>query len=161
MLTNAVSTLYADKFDAFLYHDRAAFMADIQNVYNEMISTGKLPNQKEVDEITNKKVYGRFRSIDIYHTIQNHFPNIYGLGLEGLAVSEGEERIANLKQLKAFLSIFEQIMANYLSQLNATNEIFSNKILDLDAKTYYSKSLHKITGLKEVLTFFNTINNSE
>jgi len=35
MLTNAVSTLYADKFDAFLYHDRAAFMADIQNVYNE------------------------------------------------------------------------------------------------------------------------------
>lgn len=131
-----------------------------ENVYNEMISTGKLPNQKEVDEITNKKVYGRFRSIDIYHTIQNHFPNIYGLGLEGLAVSEGEERIANLKQLKAFLSIFEQIMANYLSQLNATNEIFSNKILDLDAKTYYSQSLHKITGLKEVLTFFNTVNNA-
>jgi hypothetical protein len=129
-----------------------------ENVYYEMINPGRIPNEKEIDEITNKKKYGRFRSLEIYHTIQNHFPNIYGLGLEGLAVSEGEERVANLKQLKAFLSIFEQIMANYLSQLNATNEIFSNKILDLDAKTYYSQSIHKITGLKEVLTFFNNVN---
>jgi hypothetical protein len=35
MLTNTVSTLYVDKFNAFLYHDRAAFMADIQNIRNE------------------------------------------------------------------------------------------------------------------------------
>lgn len=35
MLTNTVSTLYADKFNVFVYHDRAAFMADVQNIGKE------------------------------------------------------------------------------------------------------------------------------
>jgi len=131
-----------------------------ENVYQEMISASRLPNEREIEEITNKNLKGRHRSIDVYHTIQNHFPVIYGLGLEGIAKSEGEERLANLKQLKAFLSFFEQMMANYLSQLNATSQIFSNKINIEEAKTYYSQSIHNITGLKEVLTFFNDINNA-
>lgn len=35
MLTTNVSTLFADKFNAFVYHDRAAFMADIEFQRNE------------------------------------------------------------------------------------------------------------------------------
>lgn len=130
-----------------------------ENVYYEMIAASRLPNEREIEEITNKNLKGRYRSIDVYHTIQNHFPVIYGLGLEGLAKSEGVERVASLKQLKAFLSFFEQMMANYLSQLNATSQIFSNKINIEEAKTYYAQSIHNITGLKEILTFFNDINN--
>ena len=131
-----------------------------ENLFNEMISASRLPNEKEIDEITNKNIQGINRSIDVYHTIQNYFPVIYGLGLEGVSASEGDQRIASLKQLKAFLSIFEQIMANYLSQLNATNQLFSNTLNEDKASTYFSQSIHQITGLKEILVFFNNINNS-
>jgi len=35
MFTNAVSTMFSDTFNAYIYHDRAAFMADIQKTRNE------------------------------------------------------------------------------------------------------------------------------
>lgn len=35
MLTNSISTMFSDTFNAYLYHDRAAFMADIQKTRNE------------------------------------------------------------------------------------------------------------------------------
>lgn len=130
------------------------------NLFKEMISAARLPNEKEIDEITNKYLKGKNRSIDTYHTIQNYFPIIYGLGLEGVSASEGEERIANLKQLKAFLSIFEQIMANYLCQLNSTSQLFSNTLKEDQANTHFYQSIHQITGLKEILSFFNNIKDS-
>jgi len=129
------------------------------NLYREMISPSKLSNVAEVAEITNKNLHGYYRSIDVYHTIQNHFPVIYGLGMEGLSSSEGDQRLAQLKQLKAFLLVFEQMMANYLSQLSATNKLFSNKIIQEDNQTYFSQAILNITGVKEILTFFNAKDN--
>ena len=127
------------------------------SLYREMISPSRPSNEAELSEITNKNLHGKYRSIDVYHTIQNHFPVIYGLGVEGLAASEGEQRVAQLKQLKAYLLGFEQIMANYLSQLNATSQLFSNKIDENNAQTYFSQAILNATGAKEILTFFNAI----
>jgi len=131
------------------------------SLFNELISSNKVLKNNEIAEITNKNTYGNYRSIETYHTIQNHFPIIYGLGLEGISSSEGEPRIAYLRQLKAFLALFEQIMANYVSQLNATNYLFSNKLFGPHAKTYFSQPIHQITGLKDILIFFNDINKDE
>jgi len=97
----------------------------------------------------------------MYYSIQNYFPIIYGLGVEGVSKNEGPIREANLKQLKAFILVFEQIMANYLSQLNATKQLFSNIINSENDKTYFSQKLSGITGLKEVLVFFNSIDTNQ
>lgn len=35
MLTNSISTMFSDTFNAYLYHDRAAFMADLQKTRDE------------------------------------------------------------------------------------------------------------------------------
>jgi hypothetical protein len=129
------------------------------NLFNELMSSNIQINHNELNEITNKNINGRYRNLNIYHTIQNHFPNIYGLGLEGISNSESDARKANLKQLKAFLTVFEQIMANYLSQLNATTALFSNNLIGENSKTFFSQSIHEITGLKEILSFFNDIKN--
>lgn len=131
------------------------------NLYREMISPSRLSNETEFAEITNKNLHGKYRSIDVYHTIQNYFPVIYGLGIEGIAASEGEQRLAQLKQLKAFLLGFEQIMANYLSQLSATSQLFSNKIDPNKTQTYFSQAILNITGVKDVLTFYNVYHNDE
>jgi len=130
------------------------------NLYKEKMYPNKLPNENEISEITNKNITGSYRHTNIYHTIQNYFPIIYGLGLEGVSSSEGNDRVAYLKQLKAFLSVFEQIMANYLSQLNSLGSLFSNKVIGENTKTYFSQSIHKITGLEDIFIFFNSIDKS-
>ncbi|MES1160240.1 MAG: hypothetical protein ABUM51_05770, partial [Bacteroidota bacterium] len=52
--------------------------------------------------------------IEKYYSIQDHFPLIYGIGAEGLPYSDPARR-AKALQLKGYLLLFEQIMANYLS----------------------------------------------
>lgn len=87
------------------------------------------------------------RKIDFnYYSIQNHFPEIYGLGEFGVSSSASAERIAQVKQLKAYLMFFEQIMANYLAQLEALPNLFS---VNHSTKTYFSQNIStKVPSVK-------------
>ena len=131
------------------------------NLCKEKFHSQSKSNSYEIDIITKKNLIGNYRNISMYYSIQNYFPIIYGLGVEGVSKNEGPIREANLKQLKAFILVFEQIMANYLSQLNATKQLFSNVINSENDKTYFSQKLSGITGLKEVLVFFNSIDTKQ
>ena len=131
------------------------------NLCKEKFNAQSKSSTYEIDIITKKNLTGNYRNISLYYSIQNYFPIIYGLGVEGVSKNEGAIREASLKQLKAFILVFEQIMANYLSQLNATKQLFSNIINSENDKTYFSQKLNGITGLKEILVFFNNINASQ
>ena len=79
MLTNAVSTLYADKFDAFIYHDRAAFMADIQNIYNENpvhYIASKIVSTSESDITFNISTFAGHTYYTIFRGDSTAFSNI-------------------------------------------------------------------------------------
>ena len=60
-----------------------------------------------------------------YDSIQNNFPNIYGVGKYGLSESVSSLRKAQAKQLKAYLLFFDQLLANYLSQLANVKDLFA------------------------------------
>ena len=78
-------------------------------------------------------------SLQSYHSIQNDFPLVYGTGEEGLAPSSSDSRKAQAKQLKAFLSLFDQLLSNYCAQLGNVKNLFS---LNSDIKrTYFSQPL--------------------
>jgi hypothetical protein len=68
---------------------------------------------------------GTFRETGHYHSIQHHFPNLYGINANGVPDSAGAERQAQAMQLKAYLAQFEQVMANFLAQLQNLPELFS------------------------------------
>lgn len=115
---------------------------------------------KKEDQSTYLKVTkGSSRNIDDYKTIQNHFPLNYGIGEIGLPESASGERKAQAKQLKAYLLFFEQVLANYLSQLAHVKDLFSIKTT-ID-KTYFTKLVTGIEGLDELLSdkteFLNTV----
>ena len=74
---------------------------------------------------------GTFRDFRSYYSIQNQFPNIYGINPFGVPESAPPKRKAQARQLKAYLLIFEQIMANFLAQLQNISRLYSlDKTLD-------------------------------
>lgn len=86
---------------------------------------------------------GEHRNIGEYYSIQNDFPEVYGIGQVGLGSSESDKRKAQAKQLKAYLLFFEQILANFFAQLENLNELFSIKQI---SNTYFNKPLFDIPG---------------
>jgi hypothetical protein len=65
------------------------------------------------------------RKPDNYHSFQNHFPALYGVGPDGLTGAAGEARKALSYQFKAYLLFFDQIMANYCAQLLHVKDLLS------------------------------------
>ncbi len=80
-----------------------------------------------------------FRGIGDYFSIQNHFPDIYGLNAGGVPDTASRERKAQAMQLKAYLLLFEQLMANGFQNLQQIPRLFS---LDEQLRqTYFHQTL--------------------
>ncbi len=94
------------------------------------------------------------RKLEFYYSIQDHFPSIYGIGPEGLAANASKSRMAQAKQLKAYLMLFEQLLANYLSQLVNCDDLFSTALDKENAHTYYSQPLYNVPGAADLLKAF-------
>jgi hypothetical protein len=68
---------------------------------------------------------GRWRSPAAYHSFQNHFPALYGLGEAGLPAGADERRARLAFQLKGYLLFFDQLMADFMAQLASIPRLFS------------------------------------
>lgn len=89
---------------------------------------------------------GRYRSLTDYFTIQHDFPQTYGIGEARLPTTAAETRVAQARQLKAYLTFYDQLLADYLAQLGNVRTLFSlDKTL---AQTYFSQYLDQIAGTR-------------
>ncbi|MEM0997923.1 MAG: hypothetical protein AAGN35_12610 [Bacteroidota bacterium] len=77
------------------------------------------------------------REISYYYSIQNQFPEIYGIGEYGVRKDRPLEWRTHARHLKAYLYFFEQIMANFLAQLTNFYKLFSLK--DEVDRTYFNQ----------------------
>jgi hypothetical protein len=99
---------------------------------------------------------GTHQDLEEYTSLQEDLPTVYGVssrGIPGLGMlkpAERDYRLAQAKQLKGFLLFFDQLMANYLSQLEHVKDLFSmnndkdefgNYAID---KTYFSQPLNNV-----------------
>ncbi len=91
---------------------------------------------------------GEDRALSDYYPAQNELPMTYRVGSYRVPASEPPLRHAQAKQLKAFLMFFEQLLANYLSQLQRMHELFSWK--PGNRHTYFTQLVKGIHGLEEV-----------
>jgi hypothetical protein len=111
--------------------------------------------------------HGEYRNFRDYYSIQHHFPEIYGIGEHGVPAQvwpaaeheresagygmserarplmerkrDSDRRQARARQLKAYLLLFEQTMANYLANLQELSRLFSaNDQLD---RSYFHQML--------------------
>jgi hypothetical protein len=100
----------------------------VQKSYQRLVSEQLTQYQHEL-EFPERKGSSR-RSVEelaFYASIQNSFPEIYGIGDYGVSKSRPLEWRKHAKHLKAYLFFFEQIMADYLAQLTNFYQLFSLK----------------------------------
>ena len=81
---------------------------------------------------------GTFIDTGNYYSIQNHFPKNYGISHWGLPEDATAERVAQAKQLQAYLYFFDQQLANSFSQLSNLGNLFST---DTQKNTYFANTV--------------------
>ncbi|HZL12351.1 MAG TPA: hypothetical protein VFC65_20390 [Prolixibacteraceae bacterium] len=110
------------------------------------------PIESSVTEFLNDKLQGTYRNPTEYYSLQRHFPLIYGIGEEGLSKNEPVERHAKALQLKAYLMLFEQHLANHLAQLGNLNEFFNIDFRNGQEKTYFTQWMDSVPQIEKLAT---------
>lgn len=99
---------------------------------------------------------GTYVDVSDYSSIQNDFPNNYGINQVGLPPNATSERKALAKQLKGYLMVFDQMMATYMKHLSEVRVLFEAD--DNVKKSYFTKA---ISGVKDIETLFDDYSNLE
>ncbi|MHC0447942.1 hypothetical protein ACWA1F_21220 [Flavobacterium sp. 3-218] len=83
-----------------------------------------------------------FRDINSYYSIQNTFPQQYGIGDDKIEDDSAPIQVAQSRQLKGYLTLFDQVLANQFSQLANVSKLFSftNSVCGApsDNETFYA-----------------------
>jgi len=115
----------------------------------KVLYTGRFPY---LDSEVPKGMYRR--DLDAYYSIQNEFPRVYGIGEGGLPDSAPIHRQAQALQLKGYLLFFDQLLANYLSQLKNIRSLFAMKhASETTRHTYFIHQLNTVPDLDKLLRF--------
>jgi hypothetical protein len=95
---------------------------------------------------------GRALPLNAYAPITNQFPMVYGIGPHGLDSNATDARKAQAKQFKAYLLFFEQILANYLSQLANVKNLFAWS--DSETNIVPSYFTQKVEDIMEIASLY-------
>ncbi|HSJ00020.1 MAG TPA: hypothetical protein VLA59_06495 [Patescibacteria group bacterium] len=90
---------------------------------------------------------GVFVDAGRHDAVQDSLPPSYGLEKNGLPPDASAQRIAEVRQLRGYLFVFEQILANRFAQLAHAQKLLSWR----DEPTHVWQSLEALTGADEVL----------
>ena len=110
----------------------------LDNLIQISARSGRQFRLREVEDLAVPD--GRFRDPGAYFSVQHEFPNTYGLSNER---DPGPE----VQQLRGYLRFYEQLFANFLSQLENVRNFFS--IFPQD-ETYFSQELKNIPGAESI-----------
>lgn len=91
---------------------------------------------------------GSYRNPGQYFSFQNHFPATFGISEAGLSPSESPGRQAQALQLKAYLLFYDQLMANYFSQLSHVKDLFSTD--PAIHRTYFEQVVDSFTDYAKI-----------
>ena len=92
---------------------------------------------------------GDYRDIAHYETLQNQFPENYGISPVGLPDTATTEQRSLALQLKAYLLFFDQVLANYFAQLSNARILLTAD--DSVRKTYFSNIVNGIRDADKLL----------
>jgi hypothetical protein len=116
-------------------------------------NTGKILYTEAFPNLDSAIPGGIYRNdLSDYYSIQNDFPRVYGIGDGGLPNSAPDSRKAQALQLKAYLLFFDQLLANYLTQLKNIRSLFAMSTPAAnDQHTYFLNNLTSVPDLEKLL----------
>lgn len=95
---------------------------------------------------------GTDRDLEEYFTIQNEFPFTYKIAEGQLIENDTPMRHAQVKQLKGFLMLFDELLANYLMQLSRVKDLLS--VSQPEEHSYFYQTLYNIPGVPDLIDAF-------
>ncbi|MEM9324161.1 MAG: hypothetical protein AAGA85_00835 [Bacteroidota bacterium] len=142
---NYVPRFNGDSSRITFFKDQLPFQANSEKV-KELLSEledAEPPRRPRFPTLDFKVPQGKYRELEDYVSIQEEFPQTYGIGEEGLpTIGDRDQhtyRTALARQLKGFLTHFDQLLANYLSQLAHVRDLLA---IEGDVnQTYFTQSL--------------------
>jgi len=141
--------LTADKSKIILFKDQFPFLAN----YTEVLDTVRLLHAERSRAKLNglqddlPRPTGSRRDTESYWPVQYDLPQTYGIGEFGLGPEASALRIVQQRQLKGYLMFYEQLLADFLSQLTNAHKLFS---VDTIMQTYYARFLKDIKDMDQV-----------
>lgn len=125
-------------------------LANVEKIFNQLKEAARV--QQAYNSFAHYPLphpQGLRMDIGTYYSFQNQFPVVYGLGEMGLPhLIRGEKKTA-VMQLKGYLLIFDQILANYFAQLEHFSDLFS---LDKNVtQTYFAGCVDAVKDLRQLL----------
>jgi hypothetical protein len=127
------------------YKGNMPIIADRQvanRIYNDLKATIAKPrinpDLKPLNDIL--PPVGTPYQLDEYYSAQNDFPFVYGINRDGIPSDADIIRKTKIKQLKGYLLFFDQMLANYLSQLAQLKNLFA--IGSNNNQTYFSQPVY-------------------
>jgi hypothetical protein len=93
---------------------------------------------------------GQWHDVEEYYSIQSQYPNVYGINAFGLPDDASETRQAQARQLKGYLLVYDQLLANFFAQLAHAKNLYS--IDDRLPQTYFYQYLRaSVPGVAPLL----------
>ncbi len=136
--------------NVLLYKDGMPFRPDMNKIkikYEEELTKIISANETKSSENISFNT-GKFRNPAAYLPLRFHFPKTYGIGQWGLPDDAPALRKTQAKQLKAYLWHFDQLLANYLSQLANVRNLFS--IDETLTQTYFTQPADEFEKAKDL-----------
>lgn len=135
-----------------LYKDRNLLSVNKETqdyIFRSAYIQKKVFSKKSLEDYLAPKLYSNIslKEINYLYSIQDQFPRIYGISSYG-AISSKNRHLASRQQLKGYLSLFEQIMQNFLCQLSNIDKLYS--VFKTEDATYFTSYPENIPGFETV-----------
>ena len=92
---------------------------------------------------------GQYQDITAYYPIRKQLPELYGVGDRGISPQAPALRQAQVRQLKAYLMPFDQLMVNFLAQLRHVYTLFDPNTTQ--EASYFTQVLPDIDQLIDLI----------
>ena len=141
--------LSTDKSKIVLFKNQFPFLAQYAEVRDTVLVLHAIRSRAKLNGLEQDLPVpsGNKRDTESYWPLQYDFPQTYGIGQYGLPPGATSTRIAQQRQLKAYLMFYEQLLADFYSQLSNAHQLFS---IENIKQTYFAQFLKDIKDLDPV-----------
>lgn len=124
----------------------------VETLYKELVSENDAYNAHAAIGRDLETPSGTYHETGSYTTVQNDFPETYGIGANGLSGSVPVSRKSKARQLKGYLLFFDQVLTSYFAHLDKIKELLS---VDNPLKvTYFTQAVQDVAGMTGLVNHY-------
>lgn len=115
---------------------------------HKLFKTETIRHTRQETDSLYQRPTGQFKRFERYYSIQNNFPIAYHLSVQSVSSSITVNDLAKTKQLRGYLTVFEQFLANFNANITGIRSLFSKDISSGQSYHFNYIDNKKMTGIE-------------